>query len=185
MDMGSHSGLSAADTAAIRDEVERLADRKPRRDPQFPGCLLAFLGMVVLTLTPALGSWMDIPGGVARALFILAVASLFGGAIVALFGGSLQVRTARRDSQAAVGPIRALGDGQGDRQEAVCAAVRLLSSAVVAPGPGATFTYRPDEMARRLGPGGLALVRAVEEYLLANDRRIGPVFTTPEESSPE
>lgn len=141
--------------------------------------------MVVLTLTPALGSWVDIPRGGARALFILAVASLFGGAVVALFGGSLQVRTARRDSEAAVGPIRAHGEGQGDRQEAVRAAVRLLSSAVVAPGPGATFTYRPDEMARRLGPGGLALVRAVEEYRLAHDARIGAVFTTTGEGFPE
>lgn len=57
-------------------------------DRQLPGCLLAFLGMLALTLTPALGRWVEIPRSAGNVIFLAAVVCLFGGAAIALLGGS-------------------------------------------------------------------------------------------------
>jgi hypothetical protein len=131
--------------------------------------------MVVLTLTPALGNWVELSPEAGMALFAFAVAALFAGAVVALLGGTLQSRAVRRDAEAAVHSILAYLEGGSDREEAVRAAARLVA---LAAGPGSRNRppFRVDEVSRRLGPAGLALVGAVERHRTASGSGMPPIF---------
>lgn len=53
------------------------------------GCLIAFLGMLVLTLTPAVGRWIDIPPPVATAILIGSLLLLVLGAAFGIMGSSV------------------------------------------------------------------------------------------------
>lgn len=161
------NGLTPDDQAIIASELERFGREASMRDPQLPGCLLAFLGMAVLTLTPALGSWMEISRGVGITLFTLAVVALFGGAAVALGGGAAQSRRARREREAAVGPILAWAESGGDREAALRAATRLLAWARWSAGPRQGGPLLEEAVSRRLGDQGGSLARSVERILLS------------------
>lgn len=167
MQMNIPSPLGPADQRVVALELERLQASPGRRDPQLPGCLLAFAGMVVLTLTPALGNWVEVPRSVGVALFALAVAALFGGATIALLGGVTQDRRARRGQEAAIGAILAHVESGGDREEALRAATRLVSWARWAAAGRVTASLLDESLVRRLGQGGAELVRAVEHQLLS------------------
>jgi hypothetical protein len=135
--------------------------------------------MLVLTLTPALGSWVEIPLGMGSLIFWMAVLALFAGAGVALVGARRARGTTplgvRLDD--AVGPILAATENGASRDEALRAATRLLLEVgslggVRPPGAGASL----ESTAKRLGPAGVELVRSVERYLLETDARLRPVF---------
>lgn len=135
------------------------------RDPQLSGCALAFVGMILLTLTPAVGSWIEIPRSWGTGIFAAAAAALFGGAAVALVGAGLQGRRVRRERDAAGQVLAAWGDDGGDRGEAVRAAVRFVLCSRTASGPRRGGIPSP-EQARELGPRGAELVAAVDGRLL-------------------
>lgn len=54
---------------------------------QARGCIVAFFGMVLLTLVPAFGNFVEIDPAVAYALLAAAVLLLFAGAAIALIKG--------------------------------------------------------------------------------------------------
>ena len=59
----------------------------PSDAAQARGCMVAFLGMVLLTLVPAFGNFIEIDPAVAYALLAAAVLLLFAGAAIALIKG--------------------------------------------------------------------------------------------------
>lgn len=61
-----------------------MTDGRRGPDPQLLGLGIALVGMVILTLTPPLGGWIEIPQGVARSLLVVGAALLFVGAAVPL-----------------------------------------------------------------------------------------------------
>ena len=160
-------GLTPADQAMVASELERFRKDASMRDPQLPGCLLAFLGMAVLTLTPALGSWMEISRSLGITLFVLAVLALFAGAAVALGGSAAQGRRARREQEAAVGPILAWAGSGGDREAAVRAAARLVAWARWSAGSRQEGPLLDPELLGRLGDQGGSLARSVERHVLS------------------
>ena len=170
--------LTSSDEAVVQSEVDRMKSEPPRRDPTGPGCLIAFVGMLTLTLTPALGNWVEIPLPTGRLIFIAAVLAIFAGAFVAMFGARLSgTRSASKEVQHAVGPILAYVQSKGDRETALRAATRLLSNAYESPGPYTVSVFDAQVMAQRLGPKGVDFVRAVEQYMLDVAAGIYPVFT--------
>ena len=183
MDTGNPPHLEPPERRAAADELARSAALRPRRDPQALGCLLAFAGMLVLTLTPAAGSWLEIPMGLGILIFSLAVAALFAGAAVALVGS----RRARREGVDRAGVAREavvaiLAPEDGGRLDAVRGATRLVllgqgGGSGSGPGTGTVADAHPVEVAKRLGPDGVGLVRSVERYLLETDPTLVPVFT--------
>lgn len=159
--------LTPAERAIVDEEMDRLGAAPAMRDPQLPGCLLAFLGMLGLILTPAVGSWVEIPRGAGVGIFVLAVLILFAGAVVALVGGAGQERRARREMDAAVGPIRAWAEGDGGREEALRAAARVVHWARWAAGARQGAPLPGPELSMRLGPRGESLTRAVAHHVLS------------------
>lgn len=158
-------GLTPDDQAIVASELDRFGKDTSMRDPQVPGCLLAFVGMVILTLTPAVGSWMEISRSVGITLFTLAVLALFAGAAVALGGGAAQNRRARREREAAVGPILAWAESGGDRGAALRAATRLVAWARWSAGPRNEGPLLDEAVLHRLGARGTLLARSVESHL--------------------
>jgi len=159
--------LDPADREIVDAELDRLRAAPRMRDSQLPGCLLAFLGMLALTLTPALGSWMEIPRGAGVAVFALAVLALFSGAAVALIGSAVQERRARREMEAAADPILAWAESEGDRGEALRAATRLVHWARWSAGGRREAPLPNGDLSRGLGPRGEALARAVAHHVLS------------------
>ncbi|MDT8340803.1 MAG: hypothetical protein RQ751_04755 [Longimicrobiales bacterium] len=160
-------------TPRERDEVSAawVACRAsaPRLDPQVPGCGLAFLGMVVLTLTPAVGRWIPPSRGLGDALFVLAVGALLAGGLWALLGGAAERRRAAREVAAARSILAEVAPG-GARTAALRAAVRLVfwsgagRTGGTGVGPGA------ERALAGLAPEAVDLVRAVAAYRLSSER---------------
>ena len=111
-----------------RAEFERLRPAGPGRDPKVSGCLVAFLGMIVLTLTPAVGGWLDIPPGLALGILAGAVLLLVGGAVLGLVGGNRVERDAARAREESLEVLRGWSEGSRSPEEAVRAAVRFLQA---------------------------------------------------------
>lgn len=132
------------------------------------GCLVAFAGMAALTLTPALGNYLDLSPESAYGVLALAVALLGLGAVLGLVGASRGGRTRRREIDAAIGRVVAAHGAGGARvaSEAALLLARLRSAPVEAALP-------PEETARRLGPA-LADVRRVQRYLVQKGHLPGP-----------
>lgn len=169
--------LTEADLAVIQKAVAELRSEGLPRDPSIPGCLTAFVGMALLTLTPAVGGYVSIPRPVIMTIFLVAVALLFVGAGVGIFGRGASPRDAAvARAEASVGPILAWSSGDGGREAALEASVALLVSARHPAPAGLRPSYDPAAMAGRLGEGGLRLVRAVERSLLERDQGVVPVF---------
>lgn len=118
--------LSPTQTAVAREEWARLDRSGPRRDPKVSGCFLAFAGMIILTLTPAVGAWLDIPPGLALGILALAVLLLAGGAGVGLIGGNRQERTAARVRRESLELLARASRGDLPPDDGVRAAVRFL-----------------------------------------------------------
>lgn len=159
--------LDARDLETVDAEVLRLSSAV-RRDPQLGGCLLAFVGMLFLTLTPAVGSWLPISRGAGTALFAAAVVLLFAGAAVALVGGGLRSRRARRERAAALEEMGSLTWTDTDRQALLRAAARFVWWGGGGPGSGG---HTDPEFAALLGPAGTGVVREVERHLLSRGSR--------------
>jgi hypothetical protein len=119
-------GLTPAELEAVRAEDERLRRDGPTRDPKLSGCLVAFIGMVVLTLTPAVGGWLDIPPGLALGILGGAVLLLAGGAAIGLVGGNRQEREAARARRDSLEVLTRWAEGGASPEEGVRAAVRFL-----------------------------------------------------------
>ena len=162
MDSHSPSRLDASDTAVADAELLRLRTTSGR-DPQLGGCMGAFTGMLVLTLTPALGGWLPIPRGLGLALFATAVALLFAGAAVALLGGRSRARRAARERSLA---LESLAHPGLDREALVQAAVRFLWWGG-ASRPGRPLPAADADLRARLEPESARLVAAVETHLLS------------------
>lgn len=158
--------LSHEELDLIAREAEAFRRVNGGRDPQLSGCALAFVGMVLLTLTPALGSWIEIPRSWGTTIFATAAAALFGGAAVALVGSGLEGRRNRRERDAALRILTAWGDGGGDRVAALRAAVRFVLCSRMASGPRRGEIPSPDQV-RELGSRGAELVAAVDRRLLS------------------
>ncbi len=143
--------LTEAERRLIAHERERLrATRGRSGDPRVAGCLVAFAGMVLLTLTPGLGGWLEIPSTLGFGILGAAVLLLFAGAAVALIGSGVQSRADGRRRAEAVSRLREWnGDGAG-RSDALRAAVHFLEAGG---GPGGVADVGP----------GADLVRAVAE----------------------
>lgn len=162
MDADSPSRLDAPDSAVADAEFQRLKTASGR-DPQMSGCMVAFAGMLVLTLTPALGNWIPIAQGMGVTLFAGASALLFTGAAVALIGGRSRARRAERERSTA---LSSLADSAQDREASIRAAVRFLwwggASRPDGTGPPADADLRA-----RLEPTARRLLDAVERHVLS------------------
>lgn len=170
--------LTPEDAAVVDGEVARLAAQPGRRDPQAAGCLVAFVGMLALTLTPAVGNFVEIPLPTGTTVFGISILAIFAGAAIAIFGGGLKgTRGAAREVRSAVGPILAHTQVDASREDALRAATRLLANAYDSSGPYVVRVFDPAVMAERLGPGGIRLVQAVERHRRESDDRFLPVFT--------
>jgi hypothetical protein len=119
-------GLTPAELEAVRAEDERLRRAGPTRDPKVSGCLIAFTGMVVLTLTPAIGAWLEIAPGLALGILAGAVLLLAGGAVIGLLGGNRQEREAAGARRESLDVLARWAEGEVTSDEAVRAAVRFL-----------------------------------------------------------
>ena len=150
--------LSAEAREAARDEWDRLARSGPDRDPKVSGCFVAFAGMVILTLTPAVGGWLDIPPGLALGILVLAVLLLLGGAALGLIGGGRQERDRSALRQASLEALGRWDRGEAEAPEAARAAVGFLFS-----GGGAAFDSTTD-----LSPASRALVEEVARSRLTD-----------------
>lgn len=169
--------LGDADRQAIAEAMTRLRGESAPRDPSIPGCLTAFVGMVLLTLTPAIGGYVQIPRPVVMAIFVGAVVLLFAGAGLGVFGRDVSPRAvALRGTEASVGPILAWAQSGGDQAGAVHASVALIYHARYPTPVGPQPSWDPDEMMRRLGGRGTALVQAVEKELQKLESGVRPVF---------
>lgn len=111
-----------------RDEMDRLKRARPTRDPKALGCLVAFAGMIVLTLTPAVGGWLDIPPGLALGILAAAILLLAGGAVVGLVGGGRQQTKAAAARRESLVVLDRWARGSGTEAEAIRAAVRYLQA---------------------------------------------------------
>lgn len=118
--------LTPAQTAVAREEWDRLDRSGLRRDPRVSGCFVAFAGMIILTLTPAVGAWLDIPPGLALGILTVAVLLLAGGAGVGLIGGNRQERAAARVRRESVELLARASRGDLPPDDGVRAAVRFL-----------------------------------------------------------
>lgn len=167
MDPRSPARLDPGDSDLIDDEARRFRSTPPRRDPQLSGCLLAFIGMAVLTLTPALGTWVPVSRGLGTALFGGAVAALFGGAVVALAGSAVEGRRVRRELGSALDAVAAWEAGTGDRPSAVRGAARFVLATRAAAEPRKVREVGPGTVSG-LGERGVALVAAVDRHLLSH-----------------
>ena len=74
----------------------------PGRRQQGLGCVVAFLGMASLTLTPAIGNYVDIQPQSAYVILAVAVVLLFGGAALGLTGSRRARSAASEDIDVAV-----------------------------------------------------------------------------------
>ncbi len=167
--------LTPEQIAIVRAAISRERGR-PVRDPQIGGCLVAFVGIVILTMTPSIGRWVEIPQVVATGLLVVAAGLLFGGAVLSLFSGALR----RKADQAIVERMlkRLPPEGSSPKKaKTLKAAVRLLRHAFATQGPTTFATYEAREVAGRLGKS-LLLVQAVERVLVKHDGEY-PVFTDP------
>lgn len=163
------------------DDRERRLVRETREDllaaPTPPhrahfGCPVAILGLLLLLGWPQIAD--AVPGGGFISPFVLLAGALMliGGPALALFGGGGTHRAAEAAVEAA---LRRLEDPETDGETAVRAATLLIVHAFSTRGPTMTETFRPDEVAERIG-ARMLLVIAVEEELLASDS-VYPVFT--------
>lgn len=167
MNPTSPEPLTTPDLDLIRQAARREGHRSGPRDAAPAGCGLAFVGMLLLTLTPAVGSFVELSRFTVLSLFGGALLLLLAGAAIGLLGrGGLPGAWARRRAEAAVGPILAWAEDDGDRRAALEAAVVLLLSAWYADPAGVHASYDPGVMVGRLGPRGSALVRSVEDALV-------------------
>ena len=146
--------LTHADRLLIADERQRLRTGGGRSgDPRVAGCLLAFAGMILITLTPAVGGWFEIPSTMGFGILGAAVLLLFAGAAVGLVGSGVRARADGRRRAEALSRLEEWdGEGAG-RDDALRAAVRFLEAGgrapgIVAPGPGA-------ELLRAVAEAGL------------------------------
>lgn len=127
--MSDEVTLTPEDHAILQEELRALGEKGPRTDPRAGGCLVAFAGMVLLVLTPAVGAWVSIPGPAGLAIFILAVALLLGGATLGILGAGFRDREARGGREAALVTLAAWESGDVSRGAALRAAVRYLALA--------------------------------------------------------
>jgi hypothetical protein len=118
--------LTPIQAAVAREEWERLDRSGPRHDPKVSGCFVAFAGMIILTLTPAIGGWLDIPPGLALGILTVAVLLLAGGAGIGLIGGNRQERAAARVRRESVEVLVRASRGDLPSDDGVRAAVRFL-----------------------------------------------------------
>ncbi len=118
--------LTPAQIDVARAERERLRLAEPIRDPKISGCLLAFTGMIVLTLTPAVGGWLDIPPGLALGILAGSVLLLAGGAALGLIGGSREETRAARARKESLDVLTRWASGSDSQEEGIRAAVRFL-----------------------------------------------------------
>lgn len=166
MPSSTQEPLSDSDLALIREAARRHGHRSGPGDAAPAGCGLAFLGMLLLTLTPATGGFIELSRSVVLSLFGVALLLLLAGAAVGLLGRSgTPGAWARGRAEDALGPILAWSESGGSRGAAVEAAVVLLLCGWYADPSGVHPTYDPDSMAGRLGARGAGLVEAVEAAL--------------------
>lgn len=118
--------LDSHERGVAEAERERLRQAGPVRDPKVSGCFVAFAGMIVLTLTPAVGGWLDIPPGLALGILAGAVLLLAGGAAVGLIGGSRQETNAARTREESLQVLTRWAEGNASREDGIRAAVRFL-----------------------------------------------------------
>lgn len=178
MQSDAEYALSEHDRGLLKNELDRHRSNPRARDPQVAGCGMAFLGMLVLTLTPAVGAWIEVPLPVGTAVFVLAVVAIFGGALWSLLRGGLRGRQATRSAvEASVGPILAHLEDDGSRDAALQSAAHLILELAYLAPPGAARVMRETQLAQRLGRAGVDVLREVERYLLTEDNRLRPWFT--------
>ena len=118
--------LDSRQRAVAEAERDRLRQVGPNRDHKVSGCFVAFAGMIVLTLTPAVGGWLDIPPGLALGILAGAVLLLAGGAAIGLIGGARQETNAARAREEAVEALTRWAEGSTSEDDAIRAAVRFL-----------------------------------------------------------
>lgn len=159
-------------TPEERDAVEtawaRAGSAPVAQRLQGVGCLVAFAGMAALTLTPALGNYLELSPESAYGVLALAVALLGIGAALGLLGASRGGRSFRGEIDASIARVVSAhrAGGAGMAAESATLLARLRSAPPEAALP-------PEETARRLGPA-LADVRRIQRYLVARGHLPSP-----------
>lgn len=150
--------LVEAEARAVEAVWRRGGEGIPGRRLQGVGCLVAFAGMLALTLTPALANFIDVDAGSAYAVLALAIGLLGLGALLGLAGASRDEAARPRALDDAVDRLIAAhaAGGPAPVVEAATVLVRLREA-----GPGVDF----GDVARRLGSAA-AVVRRVEAHLM-------------------
>ncbi|NNF39451.1 MAG: hypothetical protein HKN71_12340 [Gemmatimonadetes bacterium] len=126
------------------------------------GCVTAFVGMATLTLTPAIGNYVDLGVDTAYGVLALAVALLVGGAALGLFGANRDRPTGPEPIEEAV---EALVKARAARGGPALAEATVLLARMVDVGQAAP----PGDWAERIGPA-LEDVRRVRAHLQETGR---------------
>ena len=108
----------------------------PPGDPRLAGCVVAFAGMVLMTVTPALGGWFEITPPLGFGVLAAAVFLLFAGAAVGLGGSALRARAEARRRAEAQAVLRDWHGNAATREGAIRAAVQYLDAGGALPDPG-------------------------------------------------
>lgn len=134
-----------ADEARLVERTWDEAVVPTGRRLQGVGCATAFVGMAALTLTPALGNWVDLGADAAYLVLALAVVLLLGGAALGIVG-------ATRDRPSGPGPVleaaEALVKARAARGGPALAEATVLLARMLDVGQGAP----PGDWVERLGP---------------------------------
>jgi len=141
---------------------------------------MVLVGIAGLVAVAALGPSLGIGGGVATTVVILGAGLTVAGIVLAMTRGGF---TRGASIAAAEAALRQLEKGDEDEEVMLRAATLLLAHSFVSYGATTSNTFEREKAAPRIG-GQLPMVRAVEEFLLAEDR-IYPVFTMDSEDEPE
>ncbi len=159
---GPREHLTDEDRRVVRETREELIARPRPSEGSAIGCPAAVLGAVVLVGWPRIADL--IPGGSFVTPFVVL------GGLALLLLGPIRAFTAAPSafalSSAAVeAALRQLEYAEVDRETTLRAATVLVRHAYVSSGPTMTATFKPAEVAPRIG-SAMALVVAVEEYLV-------------------
>lgn len=166
----SHS-FSDQDRRAVLDALGEIRASQPARDWSRPGCLMALSGLLLLVV-PVAGKGLGLTPGVVTPLLVVGGALLVVGIVLRLGAGGFARGHVTAAAEAA---LRALEEGDEDREVLLRAATLLLCNAWAAYGPSTVEAFDFAAARARLGPR-LALVAEVEGILL-EEGVIYPVFT--------
>ncbi len=165
---GAPRPLDEGEARAVEAVWRRGSEGITSRRLQGVGCGLAFVGMLALTLTPALANYVEVTAASAYGVLALAVVLLVLGAVLGIVGSNRA--GASRPGALDDAVARLLSAREGSETEPVAEAALVLLRLQEA-GPGVDGA----ELGRRLGPVA-DVVQRVEAHLV--QRRLLPPQST-------